>query len=378
MNEFKLELGSVSKAIWAVTFAAIKFIIVPFLIFLVIGSVLNGFNSSSARHLAQLFMDYRIYILLFGAALTILAGLKGFYPRGSVSRLTFDMAMIPFYVLMVWSFDMGGRMGPAFSDAGFPFRFDLVLWLLTLFIVFKSFYKLAEFIDFRRPFLEWMARTYPGVEWPEPLPAEDPQRHTLLQDFRIRYGRFLPGMAEADRALLKFVIFPLLFIILLGGVIQATQGMLQGLANSMGGNSDGILGLGSATLDRLANLLLYIGLPIAVLSFFKGFYPKGSVSRLTFALVVVALICTWIFFAALEGHVTVSMDVFNTNIHFNLNFEPLLWLFIFAAALWGIYWAVEAFIYRKDWVQNGFRPVDDALLKQQRRERKAKEKEMGR
>ena len=376
MNEFKLELGSLSRAIWGAVLGLVQYIIVPFLIFLVLGSMLNAFNSASVKYLAQLFADYRTFILLFGAALTVLAGLKGFYPRGSVSRLTFDLAMIPFYALMVWAFDLGGRMGPAFNAAGFPFKLDLVLWLLTLFIVFKSLYKLAEFIDFRRPFLEWLARAYPGVTWPKPALVEDPQNHRLWQDFRPRYGRFLPGMAEANKALLKFVIIPLLFIIVLGAVIQSSQGMLQGLANGMGGgNTDGLLGLGSATLDRLANLLLFIGLPIAGLSFFKGFYPKGSVSRLAFALVVVGLICAWIFIAALGGHISVSMDVMNTDIHLNLNFEPLLWLFIIAAALWGIYWAVEAFIYRKDWKQNGFRPVDDALLRQQRRQRRAMEKQ---
>jgi hypothetical protein len=283
--------------------------------------------------------------------------------------------MIPFYLLMVWSFYLSGKMGPAFSDAGFPFKFDLVLWLLTLFIVFKSLHKLAEFIDFRRSFREWLAKSYPGEKWPKPVPVEDPQTHRFWQDFRPRYGRFLPGMTEADKALLNFVIFPLLFIILLGAVIQSTQGMLQGLADRTGGNTDSLFGLGSATLDRLGNLMLFIGIPIAVLSFFKGFYPKGSVSRLTFALVVVALVCAWIFIAALGGHVSVSMDVLNSNTHFNLNFEPLLWLFIIAAALWGIYWAVEAFIYRKDWKQNRFMPVDDALLRQQRRERRAQEKE---
>jgi hypothetical protein len=373
MNEFRPELGSLSRALMAAALAVVTFIIVPLFVLLVIGSVINGFHSTPARHLADLLVEYRFFILLYGAVLSVLAGLKGYYPRGSVSRLTFDLTMVPFYLLLVWSFDLGGRMGPAFSDAGFPFRFDLVLWLITLFIIFKSFYKLAEFIDFRRPFLEWLARTYPGARWPQPVPVEDPQAHRVWQDFRPRYGRFLPGMTEADKALLKYVIFPLLFIILLGGAIQATQGMLSGLTDRMGGN--GLLELGSATLDRLANLLLFIGLPIAVLSFFKGFYPKGSVSRLAFALVIVGLICAWIFVAALGGHVSVSMDVLGSNIHFNLNFEPLLWLFIIAAALWGIYWAVEAMTYRKDWKQNGFRPVDDALWRQQRRQRKAMKKQ---
>ena len=143
----------------------------------------------------------------------------------------------------------------------------------------------------------------------------------------------------------------------------------------MGGNSDGLLGQGSATLDRLGNLLLFIGLPIAIISFFKGFYPKGSVSRLAFALVVVALICIWIFIAALGGHISVLMELLGSSIHFNLNFETLLWLFIIAAALWGIYWAVEVFIYRNDWKQNGFMPVDDTLRRKQRHQRNEMENE---
>ena len=375
MNEFKLELGSLKPAITSAAFAVVKFIIMPLLLLILIVSVLNSFSSASVKHLAQVIGDYKTYIVVFGAALTVLAALKGYYPKGSLSRLTFDLAMVPFYLLLVWSFDMGGRMGSAFTDAGFPFRLDLVLWLFSLFIVFKSLYKLAEFIDFRRPFLESLARTYSGVKAPPPRPVEDPQTHRLWQDFRPRYGRFLTGMAEADKALLQYVIFPLLIIILLGAVIQSTQGMLEGMSGTAGSNANGLFGLGSATLDRLSMLLLFIGLPVAVLSFFKGFYPKGSVSRLTFALIIVALICAWIFIAALGGHITVAMDVMSTNIHFNLNYEPLLWLFIFASALWGIYWAVEAYIYRKDWKKNGFMPVDDAVLRQQRHQRKALERE---
>ena len=147
------------------------------------------------------------------------------------------------------------------------------------------------------------------------------------------------------------------------------------MTGTLGGDANGLFGLGSATLDRLSTLLLFIGVPIAVISFFKGFYPKGSVSRLTFALIIVALICAWIYIAALGGHISVSMNVSSTNIHFNLNYEPLLWLFIIGAALWGIYWSVEAVVYRKDWKQNGFMPVDDKALREQRRQRKEMEKE---
>jgi ABC-type multidrug transport system fused ATPase/permease subunit len=375
MNEFKLELGSMKRALWSAVLAVVQFIVVPLILTILISSVLNGFSSPSVKHLGHLIGDYSFYIIVLGAILAVLAALKGYYPKGSISRLTFDLALVPFYLLLVWSFDMGGSMGPAFNDAGFPFQLDLVLWLITLFIVFKSLYKLAEFMDFRRSFLESLARTYPEVKAPLPRPAEDPSDHRPCQDFLPRYGRFLSGMAEADRALLWYVIFPLLIVILLGGVIQSTQGLLQSMTGTAGANASGLFGLGSATLDRLSTLLLFIGLPIAVMSFFKGFYPKGSVSRLTFALIVVALICVWIYVAALGGHISVSMNVSGSDIHFDLNYEILLWIFIFAAALWGIYWAVEAYIYRKDWKQNGFVPVDDAVLRQQRRQRRAEERE---
>lgn len=367
MNEFKLELGSLEDALKSAASAVVKFIILPLILFLIIGSVLSGFSSVSVDRLAQLIGDYRFFVIIFGAVLTVIAAFKGFYPKGSYSRLTFDLAMVPFYLLMVWSFAMGGQMSTALADAGIPFKLDLLLWLLTLYIVFKSLSKLAEFIDFRRPFLEGLARTYPGVMPPKPRPAEDPATHKIWQDFRPRYGRYLAGMTEASKALLKFVIFPLIIIMILGAVIQSTEGMI----GQAGGNADGLFGFGSATLERLTVLLLLIGLPIAVLSFFKGFYPKGSVSRLTFALVIVALICVWIFYAALGGHISLSMDVQQMNIHFNMNFEPLLWLFIIGAALWGIYWAVEALIYRKDWKENGFMPVDDRALREKRRQRKA-------
>lgn len=374
MNEFKLELGSVTKALWSATLAVVQFIIGPLLLTVLTASLLEGFSSAAVQHLGRLIGDYSFYIIVIGAVLAALAALKGYYPKGSRSRLTFDLAMVPFYLLLLWSFDMGGRMGPAFNDAGFPFQLYLVLWLFTLFIAFKSLYKVAEYIDFRRSFLVKLSRTYPGVIAPAPRPVEDPETHRMLQDFHPRYGRFLSGMAEADRALLGYVIFPLLTIILLGAIIQSTQGFLESMTGAAGASARGLFGLGSATLDRLGTLLLFIGLPIAVVSFFKGFYPKGSVSRLTFALIVVALVCVWIYVAALGGHFSLSMNVSGSEIHIDLNYLALLWLFIFAAALWGVYWAVEAYIYRKEWKKNGFQPVDDAALRKQRRQRRAEER----
>ncbi len=375
MNEFDLELGSLKKALGSATGAVVQFIIGPLLATILISSLLSGSSSAAVQHLGRLIGDYSFYIIVLGAVLVALSALKGYYPKGSRSRLTFDLAMIPFYLLLLWAFDMGGSMGPAFNAAAFPLQLDLVLWLFTLFIVFKSLYKVADYIDSRRSFLVKLARTYPGITLPPARPVEDPALHRLSQDFHPRYGRFLSGMAEADRSLLQYVIFPMLIIIVVGAIIQSTQGFLESMTGTAGADATSLFGLGSATLDRLSTLLLFIGLPIAVMSFFKGFYPKGSVSRLTFALIVVALVCAWIYFAALGGHLSVSMNVLGSPIHFDLNYVALLWLFIFAAALWGVYWAVEAYIYRKVWKKNGFIPEDEVVRNGQRSRHWAQDRE---
>jgi hypothetical protein len=91
---------------------------------------------------------------------------------------------------------------------------------------------------------------------------------------------------------------------------------------------------------------LLIGIPIAILSFFRGFYPKGSISRFTFGAIVVVLACLWIWSVTRGGALALEFDQFGLSI----SFTGLVLLFILAAALKGVYYLAEMFSYRREWL----------------------------
>jgi hypothetical protein len=185
------------------------------------------------------------------------------------------------------------------------------------------------------------------------LEQEDPKEHRALQDFRFRYGRLTKGISMARGALLKYVLLPIAMLIVLKAVISEFD-------TTVTDNLSGLLG-------TTMTLLLFVGIPIAVLSFFKGFYPKGSFSRMSFSIGIVALLDLWIWFATLQGRFQADMG----NVHVDINYQPYVILIILGVSLWAIYYVVELVSYRKDWIAQNFEPVDERMASERRLRNKA-------
>ena len=145
----------------------------------------------------------------------------------------------------------------------------------------------------------------------------------------------------ARGAMLRFVIVPVAIVII-----------VQSLISSMGNAMTDQL---TNTLASTMTLLFLVGIPIAILSFFKGFYPKGSVSRMGFSMVIVALLDLWIWYATLQGRFQADLG----NIQVNVDYQPYILLLILGVSLWALYYLVEMISYRKDWIAQGFQPVNE-------------------
>ncbi len=78
--------------------------------------------------------------------------------------------------------------------------------------------------------------------------------------------------------------------------------------------------------------MFYTGLFMVGLAFFKGFYPKGSVSRMTFWLGLVAVVCLWIWFFLFGGSLIIDIA---DMVELSVGFTPIVLILMFAAALWG-------------------------------------------
>jgi hypothetical protein len=124
-------------------------------------------------------------------------------------------------------------------------------------------------------------------------------------------------------------------------------------------------------LDDISAHMVMLGIPMAALSFFKGFYPKGSFSRLIPAVAMVMITLYWIWVIGLGGKF-----VFDSveEISINLDFSRLLMLVMVGTGLWIVYYVLELVLYRPEWKAGGF-PKDLLEERKVRREARRKAKE---
>jgi len=350
MSEFDLRLVSWKGGIVAAIIASVKYLLVPFILL----SVLVSIFRSGHQDWADLFIDLQMVVILFSPVLIGLAFFKGMYPRGSYSRAAFAVLALPVLLIFAYSLLLNGRVGAALADEGV----DLDMLLLFYFAFAAAFLgllvELGDFVDNRRTFLFKKVERVGGPSPMERVP-EDPAKHRIWHDFRLRYGRWRPGFLESKRTLLRFVVWPtIVFLVMASVVSKINESVPVDIQN---------------TLESTAALLMLIGVPLVVLAFFKGFYPKGSLSRFVPWVLMVAFICLWIWTATLGGVASVEvMDMATLR----MDFSKIIYLFILAAALWAVYALVEMISYRPDWRRNNFYPVEESKVKERRDLEKAK------
>lgn len=153
-----------------------------------------------------------------------------------------------------------------------------------------------------------------------------------MNEFSLKEGKIRGGLFAAIGAAVKYVVVPLIIFTLILSFFSAL--------NSLDEN------LGLTMIGDMRNAALIIGIPIIFLAFFRGFYPKGSISRVTFAILTTAMVCIWIWFVMRGGKFQMSATVAELNLDISL----LILVFIFVAALGGMYYVAEIFSYRKEYL----------------------------
>lgn len=166
-----------------------------------------------------------------------------------------------------------------------------------------------------------------------------------MGDFSFKIGKTWKGALASIAAALKYVIVPIIIIT----IIASLAGELIG-----------------DYLEAVRNAILIFGIPLIVISFFKGFYPKGSQSRLVFALITTALVCLWIWFVLQGGIFELNVEQVTMTVDYSL----LVLLFILVAELGGVYYAGEYLSYRNEYLSGGLKEKE----KGQNDKRKGEEK----
>ncbi len=326
---------------------ALKYLAVPYMLFTFGLMMLTA--QDGPQRVADLLTEMQTLVLIFGIVLTALGFFKGAYPKGSYSRFLFAITASVLVIVYVFSLLLGGRTEDVIAREAFELDLYLIFFLFFFQALLAVLMQFCEFADNRRPILE----TEGKISVKE---KEDPKDHRFYHDFRLRYGSLFNGLKLARSTLIGFVIIPLIIIIL----------MKAGFSSLNVEEVDSMM----SDLDDISSYMVMLGVPMAALAFFKGFYPKGSVSRFVPAVIMVLITLYWIWVIGLGGKF-----VFDSieEISINLDYSKLLLLLMVGTGLWIVYYVLELLLYRPEWKDAGF--PKDLRSKESRKQRKLRKAE---
>lgn len=326
---------------------ALKYLAVPYMLFTFGLMMLTA--QDGPQRVADLLTEMQTLVLIFGIVLTALGFFKGAYPKGSYSRFLFAITASVLVIVYVFSLLLGGRTEDVIAREAFELDLYLIFVLFFFPALLAVLMQFGEFADNRRPFLEKEGKIAVKEK-------EDPKDHRFYHDFRLRYGSLFNGLKLARSTLIGFVIIPLMAIIL----------MKAGFSSLNVEEVDSMM----SDLDDISSYMVMLGVPMAALAFFKGFYPKGSVSRFVPAVIMVLITLYWIWVIGLGGKF-----VFDSieEISINLDYSKLLLLLMVGTGLWIVYYVLELLLYRPEWKDAGF--PKDLRSKESRKQRKLRKAE---
>jgi hypothetical protein len=160
-----------------------------------------------------------------------------------------------------------------------------------------------------------------------------------MSEFSLMDGKIRGGLFSAIGATLKYIVIPVIIFTVITSVLSAVSQFNENLGLKM--------------VNDMRNMALILGLPIVFLSFFRGYYPKGSYSRLTFAIATTMMVCVWLWFVMRGGEFQLSA----TRADLDLDLSGLVLLFVIAAAIGGLFFVAEFFSYRKEYLARRITPV---------------------
>lgn len=348
IGEFDKRHFSLVKGGMTAVAHALKYLAIPYVLFALGLMVLAG--QDGPQRVGDLIGELQTVVLIFGIVLTVLGFFKGAYPKGSYSRFLFGITASVLVIVYVFSLLLNGRTQEVISREAFELDLNAIFVLYFFPALLAVLMPFGEFADHRRPWLEKEGML-------EARPVEEAGDHHFYHDFRLRYGSLYNGLKLGRSTLIGFVVIPLIIIIVLKAGFSSLN--VEEVDSMM------------SNLDDISAYMVMLGLPMAALAFFKGFYPKGSFSRFMPAVVMVLITLYWIWVLGLEGRF-----VFDSieEISLVLDYSKLLMLIMVGTALWIVYYVLELLLYRPEWRAAGF-PKDLREERKARKEAQRKAKE---
>jgi len=196
-----------------------------------------------------------------GLLIVIISFFFGYYPRGCFGRLVLGMAIAAVILLYVMAIFMNGELETAFRNSGLKIGLEPILSLFLFYAAISFIVPICELVDYRRKWKFKVGR---------PMKPLSPPAKGLFSDFKFRYARFVAGAKGGRKALMSYVIMPVL-------IVAVARSVLQSMDNPILNAAAGSL------LDLNASLFL-IGGAMVVVQFWRNSWGRGAFSRLVFGL----------------------------------------------------------------------------------------------
>ena len=166
-----------------------------------------------------------------------------------------------------------------------------------------------------------------------------------MDEFSIRSGKMSGGVLSAALAGVKYIAIPLIIAIVLLFLLGEANGMMEEAGD---GEIDFDLAGIEDTIIEVRNMAILFGIPVVAFAFFKGFYPKGSLARMTFGILMVGSICLWIWFATMGGDLGFELE----DVGLGLDITPLVYLFLLGAGIKAVFYVAEIGSYRDEYLSS--------------------------
>jgi MFS family permease len=248
VTDLGLARGTVTDALITAAVRGVLFIVVPLLLIFLL---LSGPNK---EQVISGWQEVRTNVLIFGAILVVISFAWAYHLRSTKARLIFGLIGAGLLVVYGFAVFLTGGFNDAISGLGWKLP-GYLLFGVVCYIALGSALKFIRDYQF---FRKLRTRSKEEVAYKPKLG---------LGEFDWRLGSISSAASLANKVVRRTIVRWSIILILLTFLLSLT-GFGSNPAES------GYLDI----LSNMAAIVLLMGIPIVIMTWFMGFYPKGTVS----------------------------------------------------------------------------------------------------
>jgi hypothetical protein len=337
LRDFDLSLGNAGRGLKAARKELLLYIVIPEAIIVMGIALVRSLAIGGTNY--NILGSWTIIVLGAGMLVTFVGFWRGFYPPGSYSRLASGLMLVPAISLYFLALGMQGSFYEALRQMGIMLYTPGVELLIIIFIMLVAFRQVAEFADARR---DWLQACGKEVRPYKPIP-----KMTRIQEFRVRFASKRDGVVWAGKGMVRYVFYTSIAIIFIITAIDSAVYFGTGME----------LKAFSSTLSHMFIGLVLIAIPLAASRAFYGFYPQGSISKLTAGYLMCGVGAFYTYSSFRGGTMTMVSEGDIMTAGVAIDFTFIVVLFTIGWMIWAVTVTAEYFAFREAWVANGYRPV---------------------